>query len=279
MVFVIACAASLGLAFLFQGTVERPRRAGGLAVLAAVVLAVLLTHGAAPLFTLRVFWMAALMLFAMGAVDDLLVLSPVTKLAVQVAAAGLFVGFTPRGTWGGELELLLGAAAFPVWIFWLVGITNAVNLLDNIDGLTPATGLTAALCLLWLGMGADWVLWPLAGALAGLLCLNGHRARIYLGDSGSHLVGFSLAALPLFGIPLERIWIPVMVLAVPIVDTAYVTITRWRRGVSPFQGGKDHLSHRLLRRGWPGWLVWSAAAGLTLVMAGAAAGVEALLRS
>ncbi len=273
---MVAGLASLGLAFLFQGTVERPRRLGGLAVLLAVLLAILLLEGGAPLFTLRVFWMCALILFAMGAVDDLIVLSPATKLAVQVAAACLFVALTPRGIWGGELDLVLGAAAFPVWILWLVGITNAVNLLDNMDGLTPATGLAAALSMLWLGLGADWVLWPLAGALLGLLCLNGHRARIYLGDSGSHLVGFSLAALPLFGLPLERSWIPVMVLAVPIADTTYVTFARWRRGVSPFQGGRDHLSHRLLARGWPGWLVWAAAAGVTVTLAAAAAAIEAL---
>lgn len=271
MAFLTAFLASLGLAFLFRGSEQRPRRAGGWAVLGGILLAIFLFEGMPVLFTLRIFWLSAALLFFMGVADDLLVLSPPVKFVSQLVASALFIGLMPAGIWGGELETILGWGAFLVWGLWLVGITNAVNLLDNADGLTPATGLAAALGFLWLGYGADWVLLPLAGALAGFLVLNAHRARIHLGDAGSHLVGFSLAALPLFGLPLDRIWVPVLVLIVPIADTAFVTVTRILRGASPFQGGKDHLSHRLMRRGWPAWVVWAASACVTGLAVAAAA--------
>lgn len=235
-------------------------------MLLGVLVGTALFQGWAAFFTLRVFWLALALLFVMGLIDDCFSLSPMTKLAVQLASAALFVMLLPPGIWGGELESVLGGGAFVIWILWLVGMTNAVNLLDNIDGLTPATGLAAALGFLWLGDGSDWILMPMAGALAGFLCLNAYRARIHLGDSGSHLVGFSLATLPLFGLPWERAWIPALVLIVPIADTTFVTISRIRRGVSPFLGGKDHLSHRLVRRGWPSWLVMVLAAGVTWLM-------------
>ncbi len=225
-------------------------------------------HGPSALFTLRLFWFTLALVFLVGAVDDLVKLSPLAKFAGQSVAAVLFIAFVSTSTWGGDLYLVIGWWALPVWYFWIVGTTNSLNLLDNMDGLAPSVGLVAALGFTWLGQGADWALVPLAGALAAFLCFNRPPAGLYLGDSGSHLVGFALAVLPLYGMPLNRWWIPVLVLGVPLVDTLFVSLTRIFRGVSPFQGGKDHLSHRLLRKGVPeAWVsVIFALATLVLVL-------------
>ncbi len=245
MAFSIAFAASLVLAFFLQGTRENPRRLGGFAVLGGLLPAVALSYGWPAFYTLRVFWFCLGLLFVMGAVDDWIVLRPLTKLLCQITVAVLFLSLTSPSTWGGGLVGPLGWLAYPVWLLWLVGITNALNLLDNMDGLTPGVGAITARGFSWLGLGAGWVLLPLSGALFGFLCLNFYRARIHLGDAGSHLVGFSLAVLPLYGASESALWTVPIVLAIPICDTAFVTIARLKRGVSPFQGGKDHLSHRL----------------------------------
>jgi UDP-GlcNAc:undecaprenyl-phosphate GlcNAc-1-phosphate transferase len=201
----------------------------------------------------------------MGVIDDLHPLKPFMKLGFQVIAVLVFLFLTPpavlpfhgTGFWPGELVLFI----------WLLGITNALNLLDNMDGLTAGVGAVAALGLAFVGLGPQYVLFPLAGALVGFLVFNHSPAKIYLGDSGSHLVGFSLATLPLFGLPQSQSWIPVVVLVVPIIDTTFVTVTRLMRGVSPFRGGKDHISHRLVEKGWSksqvAWMVY-AVTGLPL---------------
>jgi UDP-GlcNAc:undecaprenyl-phosphate GlcNAc-1-phosphate transferase len=249
--FLIAFGAGLVLAFFLRGDPTNPPRLGGYAVLVAMLAGVLWGHGTGALLTLRLFWFTLVLVFAVGAVDDLVRLSPLAKFAGQSLAAVLFLSFVSPGTWGGDLYLAIGWWAFPVWYLWIVGTTNSLNLLDNMDGLTPSVGAVAAVGFAWLGQGADWGLVPLAGALAAFLCFNLPPARVYLGDSGSHLVGFSLAVLPLYGMSLNRCWIPVLVLGVPLIDTLFVSLTRIIRGASPFQGGKDHLSHRLRRKGVP----------------------------
>jgi UDP-GlcNAc:undecaprenyl-phosphate/decaprenyl-phosphate GlcNAc-1-phosphate transferase len=261
----------LALAFFLRGSAAKPSRWGGLAVLIAVVLAVAVTHGWAAFFTLRVFWLSLGILFVMGVCDDLLVLSPPSKLFFQLAAALLFLLLTSPTAWAPEIRAVLGVLAVPVLLFWIVGITNSLNLLDNMDGLAAGVGALAALGFVWLGFGADWVLVPLAGALVGFLVLNFHPARIYLGDAGSHLVGFSLATLPLFGQPDGQAWVPLLVLLAPIADTGFVTVTRLARGVSPFQGGRDHLSHRLRGMGVSEKIVAPVFCLVTLLLTAAAA--------
>jgi UDP-GlcNAc:undecaprenyl-phosphate/decaprenyl-phosphate GlcNAc-1-phosphate transferase len=270
--FVTAFAASLTLAFFLRGSAAKPTRWGGLAVLIAVVVAVALAYGWAAFFTLRAFWLSLGILFVMGVVDDLLVLRPSGKLLFQVAAALLFVILTSPTAWAPEIRSSLGVLSLPVLLLWIVGITNSLNLLDNMDGLAAGVGTVAALGFVRLEFGADWVLIPLAGALAGFLVLNFSPARIYLGDAGSHLLGFSLAVLPLYGQPSGNLWCPVVVLLAPIADTSFVTVTRLARGISPFRGGKDHLSHRLRDLGVSERLVAALFWLVTLLLAAAAGG-------
>jgi UDP-GlcNAc:undecaprenyl-phosphate GlcNAc-1-phosphate transferase len=264
--FLIAFGASLVLAFFLKGDAGNPPRLGGYAVLVGILAGVFWGHGMAAFFTLRIFWFGLAVVFAVGAVDDLVKLGPLSKFAGQSVAALLFLALVSPDTWGGDLPATLGWLAFPVWYLWIVGTTNSLNLLDNMDGLTPGVSVVAGLGFVWLGQGADWVLIPLAGAMIGVLCCNLPPARIYLGDGGSHLAGFSLAILPLYGMDPKRWWVPLLVLAVPLTDTVFVSVTRILHGVSPFQGGRDHLSHRLNRTGVPEMWVSVICGAVTLLL-------------
>lgn len=197
--------------------------------------------------------------FVAGLVDDVRHLSPATKLAAQLGAAGIAIAA------GLRVELVgndvLGTA---IALVWLVGITNALNLLDNMDGL--ATTLTAIACVYFAIDAAtvhenELVLvlsLTLAFACLGFLPFNlrpATGARAFMGDAGSQLLGFLLAALALAsswttaGTTFATMLLPLLVLAIPLLDTTLVTIRRLveRRPVT--QGGRDHASHRLVYYG------------------------------
>jgi UDP-GlcNAc:undecaprenyl-phosphate GlcNAc-1-phosphate transferase len=176
------------------------------------------------------------------------------KLLAQAAAAALlFVGG-------------VGVSFLPwVWlnlaatILWVIAICNAMNLLDNMDGLSA--GVAAIACafftLLALMHGQIWVsivAAVLLGATVGFLRFNWNPATIFMGDAGSLLLGFLLAVLALKlrfpHVDPRRTWvIPILVLAIPIFDTTVVTLSRLRRGIPITSGGRDHVSHRLVRLG------------------------------
>jgi len=148
-----------------------------------------------------------------------------------------------------------------VTVFWVVGITSALNLLDNMDGLSAGVAtVAAAFFLLLAAMNGQYLVGSLAaallGACLGFLFYNFNPASIFMGDSGSLFIGFILAAV---GIKLRFpgrmdvvTWmIPVVILGVPIFDTTLVVVSRLRRGLNPItHPGKDHLSHRLVAMGW-----------------------------
>jgi UDP-GlcNAc:undecaprenyl-phosphate GlcNAc-1-phosphate transferase len=193
-------------------------------------------------------------MFLLGLVDDLHPLSPPTKLVVQVFAASIviFLGkpiaFFP---WGFANVILT--------FFWLVGMTNAMNLLDNMDGLAGGISLIAAGFLsyfYWRGGSQTLLLASLclAGSLLGFLIYNFPPARIFMGDSGSQFLGFILAAMAVTRRPQASnvftvLGVPTLLFLLPILDTFLVTITRLMRGQSPVQGGTDHTSHRLIAFG------------------------------
>ncbi|MFT4037911.1 MAG: MraY family glycosyltransferase [Thermomicrobiales bacterium] len=227
---------------------------GGIAMYAGFVVAVPVAHSRTVLQEgIYVLAGATLVLIA-GIIDDRRGMSPRVKLLAQIAAAALLViggvqiAFFPW-PW-------INAAAT---IFWVVAICNAVNLLDNMDGLSG--GVSAIACatftILALLNGQIWVSVVSAvlfGAILGFLWFNWNPATIFMGDAGSLLLGFLLAVLAIKlrfpGVDQERTWIaPLLVLAIPILDTTLVTISRLRRGVSISAGGRDHISHRLLRTG------------------------------
>ena len=199
-------------------------------------------------------------LFVAGLLDDLFSLGPIPKLAAQLAAAMLviFNGLTISGLISNDF--LAGVVA----LIWLVGMTNAFNLLDNMDGLAATL---AAIAALFFAVDAVTVhkshavlvlALALAFACAGFLPFNlrlGKPAAVFMGDSGSQPLGFALGALGLTaswkvaGTTVATLLLPILILAVPILDTTLVTIVRLLDGRPVYQGGRDHTSHRLVYQG------------------------------
>jgi UDP-GlcNAc:undecaprenyl-phosphate/decaprenyl-phosphate GlcNAc-1-phosphate transferase len=194
-------------------------------------------------------------MFLLGLVDDLVQLKPYTKLSTQLLIAGLTVALGPALLW----------TPFPIVnqaisLFWIIGITNAINLLDNMDGLSAGVATVVAIfvCIFSLQQGQLALAGTsaaLAGALLGFLVFNWNPASIFMGDCGSLFLGYSLSVLALqqnYGRSrsiLVVIAAPVMVMLVPIFDTTFVTLTRILRGRPVSQGGRDHTSHRLVTLG------------------------------
>ena len=199
--------------------------------------------------------LGATIMFALGLIDDLKSLPPYSKLLGQIVAACVLVVGLPI-----DKYLPWSVLMVPLTIFWIVGVTNAFNLLDNMDGLSAGIAAivsltlfaynflqgdhqTALLCLL------------IAGACGGFLVFNFNPARIFMGDSGSLLLGYLLSGLVVLGAAKGTselaltLLVPVGIMALPILDTTLVTIVRslHRRPIS--QGGRDHLSHRLVALG------------------------------
>ena len=203
--------------------------------------------------TLPLFVVTSLM-FLMGLYDDLYHLNPATKLVGQLIAAALavFFGYSLSFFPWPLLDALLTMA-------WIVGLTNALNLLDNMDGLAGGIGLIAALYLaVFFHLHADvshqLFAGALAGALAGFLLFNFFPASIFMGDAGSLFVGSGLSLLTIQAHGeasniFSLVAVPAFILLVPILDTTLVTLTRLLRGQPISQGGTDHSSHRLVTLG------------------------------
>jgi UDP-GlcNAc:undecaprenyl-phosphate GlcNAc-1-phosphate transferase len=211
------------------------------------------------------FLAALLAIHVLGLVDDRRALGPWVKLLAQLAiTTALVVGADLRAltfldVWG------LGAVpSVVVTVLWITAITNAFNFLDNMDGLSAGVAAVAAAALLVaaLGIGQWFVAATLAllvGALLGFLCFNVAPASIFMGDSGSLVIGLLLGVLTIRttylppGQSLAGGWyavlVPLIVLAVPLYDLVVVSVLRLAAGRSPFVGDTNHLSHRLVRRG------------------------------
>ena len=229
---------------------------GGVAVFLAVVVPFAVLQ---PIREIWVLLVAGALIFTVGIIDDIRSLKPSTKLAAQVVVASGLVFFGFRLQW---VESLTVDALLT--LVWIVGITNALNLIDNMDGLCAGIGLIAVVALL-LGVGPLTGVTPtvlylalLAGATGGFLVYNVHPASVFLGDSGSLFIGLTLAAGSLefsqYAVGsnlLAVIAAPVLVLLIPIFDTALVTTSRLLAGRPASQGGLDHSSHRLVAIGLP----------------------------
>ncbi len=235
-------------------------RLGGAAIccgfLAASLLFSPLSRPAAGLL------LGAALVMLMGAADDKLQLSPGVKLLLQLAAAGLAVGFGLRieflGGPGGAL-LPLGPLGGALTLLWLVGCTNALNLIDGLDGLAAGVAAISAMTLLetalLLGEGAAAVLLAgLIGGCLGFLPMNLPPARIFMGDAGSQFLGFTLGGVAVLGTLKFHTALsfaaPVLALSLPLADTACSFFRRLLSGRSPFEADCGHFHHRLLALGF-----------------------------
>ncbi len=235
---------------------------GGLAVLCGFLVGAAVAHGfglipdsSFPLLTGIL--TGIILIFLIGLLDDKRGVSPKGKLLGQFVAACVLVWFEVR------LSIFIRDHFITtlVTMIWIVGITNSFNLLDNMNGLSTGVGFIAACAFGWVAYEQyDMLVLMLASALAGsalgFLPHNFPHARIFLGDSGSMMIGFTLAALSVQGIYLAHTQLthlpvitPILILGVPLFDTISVMIIRKSRGISIFTADKNHFSHRLVDLG------------------------------
>lgn len=235
-------------------------RMGGLAIYVAFVVAVLAT---AP-YNQQVMGIliGSTVIVAVGILDDLYQLAAKVKLAGQIVAAAVLLFFDIRIDWvmnpfGGEM-IYFDWLAIPITIFWIVGLTNTVNLIDGLDGLAAGVSTIAAVSILFIAadMGIVVVallLAALAGGAVGFLKYNMNPAKVFMGDTGSMFLGYVLAAVAIVGAVKSAatiaLIVPIVALGLPILDTAFAILRRKLSGEPIFKPDKGHLHHRLLAMG------------------------------
>ncbi len=242
---------------------------GGVAIWAAVVLSYIAFIPKTPIGWRII--IACTFLFLVGLVDDLIHTKPYQKLIGQIMGAAFIIYYGLSLPWTSSLPLNMALT-----IFWLIGITNALNLLDNMDGLAAGISVIAScflgLSFLHTGQQTEALMvLTFAGALLGFLIYNSNPASIFMGDCGSLFVGFFLASTALVNVSggrsrsfLPVLAVPILVLFIPIFDTTFVTVLRKISGRAASQGGRDHTSHRLVALGMSErhavWMLYSFAA-------------------
>ncbi len=260
---------------------------GGLAIIVGFLVAAL-AAGAAHQMPLRSFLgilIGALLVALVGLVDDRKELPAKLKLALQI------VSVTPLLLAGVTIEMISHpfarhqAVTLAPWlsglvtVAWVVGVTNAINLIDGLDGL--AAGVAAISCvalafiaLLWGQLGVAILCAALAGAAVGFLPWNWHPAAIFMGDTGAYFLGYVIAAVTIQGAfkmaAAIAIFVPLLVLAVPLLDTLLSPLRRLLRGRAAFAPDRDHLHHRLVALGIPGSRVVLLTYAVTAVCSGIA---------
>jgi UDP-GlcNAc:undecaprenyl-phosphate GlcNAc-1-phosphate transferase len=220
--------------------------------------------------------------FLVGLLDDLISLKPILKLGGLIVAAS--VAFQSGLHVGAVLNYALPVwVDYPLTVFWLVLASNALNLIDGLDGLCAGMGLLSTLTLFTAAMlhhnlPLAYATFPLAGALVGFLCYNFFPATVFLGDSGALLIGFLLGSYGMFWtqktFTLLSMIVPLLALSIPLLDVSLSVLRRLIGRQPIFQGDRGHIHHRLLDRGLsPRQAVW------VLYLVGALAAVFALLAS
>ena len=274
MVFVGLITAPIRTLALRVGAVDAPTLArktqkepipylGGVAIAVGIVGA---SYGSllAVDFTLENFELASFVLIpaiaisAMGLWDDLKGLEPWPRLVAQTAT-GIIVAviLTATDTMGFAFDSQV--LNYAITVLWIVGVCNSINFFDNHDGGAAGTVTVITFFLFFIAYDRQQVLVSAlaivtAGATAGFLLWNRHPAKIYMGDAGSLFLGIIISVLTIRLSPgvvptYKSLAIPLFLMATPILDTTVAVISRIARGISPFQGGRDHLSHRLMRKG------------------------------
>ena len=230
-----------------------------LAVVATTLIAITISDASTENYLLALSVLApAMALGLIGFIDDKKHLTPLSRFIAQTFA-GIFTALVLilTNTVGNPTSYLVLDVLLTV--VWVVGICNAINFFDNMDGAAGGISALAGFGFAVIGLQNDQYFVAasglvLSGACIGYLFWNWNPAKIYMGDAGALFIGIILAALAVRVDPVSvngatAFFVPICVLALPILDTTTVVIDRLRRGVSPFEGGLDHLSHRLRRKG------------------------------
>ncbi|HEY9764659.1 MAG TPA: MraY family glycosyltransferase [Trichocoleus sp.] len=206
--------------------------------------------------------LGGLAFFLIGLMDDLFGLSPLSRLFMQATVAaiawhvGVSIDFLTVPFYG--LVSLPDWISLPVTVFWLVGMANAINWIDGLDGLAAGVSGIAAVIMLVVTLFMDQpaaalIAAAIAGGALGFLRYNFNPAQIFMGDGGAYFMGFTLAGVGIIGlvksVTTAAVFLPYLILAVPILDMSAVIVDRIRSGKSPFTADKRHLHHRLLKAG------------------------------
>ena len=267
---------TVGLKF---GIVDRPNarkihqhpvvRVGGVSIFAGTIVALLIVWrlGAFTAISsdkqleIASMVLGSILFFCIGFADDLLSLTPVSRLIMQIAVAS--------GCWftGVRIDFLsmpfdglihLSWLSLPITVIWLVGMANAINWIDGVDGLAAGVSGIAAVVMLIVTLfmkqpAAALIAAALAGAALGFLRYNFNPAQIFMGDGGAYFMGFTLAGVGVIGLvkttAVTAVLLPYIILAVPILDMSAVILSRISKGKSPFVADKSHLHHWLLEAG------------------------------
>jgi UDP-GlcNAc:undecaprenyl-phosphate GlcNAc-1-phosphate transferase len=234
---------------------------GGIAVFITVILSSIIFLGFEPNYL--GFYVGATLMFAMGLIDDIFDVRARYKLMGQIFAVvlAMYLGLTIQFVTGqGGTVMGIGLLSLPLTFLWLLGVTNAINLIDGLDGLSGGVAAIASITLgiVALGEGRTEVAilaFILAAATIGFLPHNfSEKKKMFIGDSGSQFLGFSLAALSLLGVTKVAatftMLAPIMILAIPIFDTCYAIVRRAKNGKKIFIADRGHLHHRLVDLGF-----------------------------
>lgn len=238
-------------------------RMGGLAIFIGFLLTVVLFADLTQ--QIQGILIGAIIIAALGAVDDIVALNAWVKLFGQILAAGVAVYngvvihlFTNPIFFSGNEFILLEGLSIPITILWIVGVTNAVNLIDGLDGLACGVSTIASLTMFVVALlvsesNVAVVLAALMGACLGFLPYNMNPAKIFMGDTGALLLGFVLATVSALGMfkfyAVVTFLVPLLALALPLLDTIFAIVRRVLKGQSPFAPDRGHFHHRLVDMG------------------------------
>lgn len=235
-------------------------RLGGLAIYIGFMAAVLYSM---PVFSeFFGFLLGAAAIVLLGIWDDIRNIPARVKLAGQIIAAAIPVAYGVQIEWVtnpfGTILIIPEWLAVPVTVFWIVGFTNTVNLIDGLDGLAAGVSVIASISMFFMAVSMNqylpaMILVAMSGAALGFLQYNFNPAKIFMGDTGSMLLGYTMAVVAVLGLvktaATVALIVPIIALGVPIMDTLFAIIRRKMSGVPVFQPDKGHLHHRLLALG------------------------------
>lgn len=243
-------------------------RLGGLAIYSGFIVATLFFVAASYFLNVHINYAPLLgiiasstLILVVGFFDDLMGMGAWVKFVLQILAACLAVYSGVQITYISNPfngPIVLGLLSFPITIFWLVGFTNAINLIDGLDGLASGITAIASVALFFVALRTHQIetamlILSLGGAAAGFLRYNFNPAQIFLGDSGSLFLGFVIASASVVGVLKSTLVIaliiPILILGVPIFDTMSAIVRRVRARVAIFEADDRHIHHRLIRAG------------------------------
>lgn len=232
---------------------------GGVAIFLGFTLASMIFVEYSP--QLVALWFGGLVIIVMGVLDDVFDLNPFVKLAVQFAAALIAVsqGIVIEFITIFDHMIVFGKLAVPITLLWIVGLTNAINIIDGLDGLSCGVSAICSLSLLIVtlmqGDPVSALLTAiLAGSCLGFLPFNSNPAKIFMGDTGALFLGYTLAVISINGLfkfhAIISFMIPICIFGLPIFDITFAFIRRIIHGKNPFKGDRGHLHHRLVDMGF-----------------------------